>query len=194
MRMTDASSHGPHSQGDRSSFGFRDVDAREKVKMVRGVFDSVASNYDVMNDLMSVGVHRIWKDIAAAKLNPRPGETILDVAGGTGDMARRYSKMARAAQERRGGEYANVIVMDYNAEMILAGVHKGGEPEMSWSVGDAMNLPLPDASVDADQLRHPQCGPYRQGPGRGAARAEARRAFPVPGVFAPDDHADPQGL
>ena len=90
--MTDASPHGPHSQGDRSSFGFRDVDAREKVKMVRGVFDSVASNYDVMNDLMSVGVHRIWKDIAAAKLNPRPGETILDVAGGTGDMARRYSK------------------------------------------------------------------------------------------------------
>ena len=147
--MTDASSHGPHSQGDRSSFGFRDVDAREKVKMVRGVFDSVASNYDVMNDLMSVGVHRIWKDIAANKLNPRPGETILDVAGGTGDMARRYSKMARAAQERRGGDDANVIVMDYNAEMILAGVHKGGEPEMSWSVGDAMNLPLPDASVDA---------------------------------------------
>lgn len=117
--------------------------------MVRGVFDSVASNYDVMNDLMSVGVHRIWKDIAAAKLNPRPGETILDVAGGTGDMARRYSKMARAAQQRRGGEDASVIVLDYNAEMILAGVHKGGEPEMSWSVGDAMNLPLSDASVDA---------------------------------------------
>jgi demethylmenaquinone methyltransferase/2-methoxy-6-polyprenyl-1,4-benzoquinol methylase len=147
--MTDASSHGPHSSGDRSSFGFRDVDAREKVKMVRGVFDSVASNYDVMNDLMSVGVHRIWKDIAAAKLNPRPGETILDVAGGTGDMARRYSKMARAAQERRGGADASVIVLDYNAEMILAGVHKGGEPEMQWSVGDAMNLPLADASVDA---------------------------------------------
>ena len=64
--MTDASSHGPHSSGDRSSFGFRDVDAREKVKMVRGVFDSVASSYDVMNDLMSVGVHRLWKDAAAA--------------------------------------------------------------------------------------------------------------------------------
>ena len=147
--MTDASSHGPHSSGDRSSFGFRDVDAREKVKMVRGVFDSVASSYDVMNDLMSVGVHRLWKDAAAAKLNPRPGETILDVAGVTGDMARRYSKMARAAQERRGGEDASVIVLDYNAEMILAGVHKGGEPEMSWSVGDAMALHLPDASVDA---------------------------------------------
>lgn len=117
--------------------------------MVRGVFDSVASNYDLMNDLMSAGVHRLWKDAAAAKLNPRPGETILDVAGGTGDMARRYSKLARAAQERRGGEDASVIVLDYNAEMILAGVEKGGEPEMQWTVGDAMALPLPDASVDA---------------------------------------------
>ncbi|HEX8470977.1 MAG TPA: class I SAM-dependent methyltransferase, partial [Brevundimonas sp.] len=94
-------------------------------------------------------VHRLWKDAAAAKLNPRPGETILDVAGGTGDMARRYSKMARRAQERRGGEDASVIVLDYNAEMILAGVEKGGEPEMQWTVGDAMSLPLPDASVDA---------------------------------------------
>ena len=147
--MTDASPNRPHSSGDSSSFGFRDVDAREKVRMVRGVFDSVASNYDLMNDLMSVGVHRLWKDAAAAKLNPRPGEVILDVAGGTGDMARRYSRMARAAQQRRGGADASVIVMDYNAEMVLAGLHKGGEPEMSWSVGDAMNLPLPDASVDA---------------------------------------------
>ena len=143
--MTDA----PHSSGTTSSFGFRDVDAKEKVKMVRGVFDSVASSYDLMNDLMSGGVHRLWKDAAAAKLNPRPGETILDVAGGTGDMARRYSKMARRAQERRGGEDASVIVLDYNTEMILAGVEKGGEPEMQWTVGDAMSLPLPDASVDA---------------------------------------------
>jgi demethylmenaquinone methyltransferase/2-methoxy-6-polyprenyl-1,4-benzoquinol methylase len=141
--------HAPHSSGTTSSFGFRDVDAKEKVKMVRGVFDSVASSYDLMNDLMSGGVHRLWKDAAAAKLNPRAGETILDVAGGTGDMARRYSKMARRAQERRGGEDASVIVLDYNAEMILAGVEKGGEPEMQWTVGDAMALPLPDASVDA---------------------------------------------
>ncbi|MDI1281415.1 bifunctional demethylmenaquinone methyltransferase/2-methoxy-6-polyprenyl-1,4-benzoquinol methylase UbiE [Brevundimonas sp.] len=137
------------SSGKTSSFGFRDVDATEKVRMVRGVFDSVASSYDLMNDVMSVGVHRLWKDAAAAKLNPRPGETILDVAGGTGDMARRYAKMARAAQQRRGGEDASVIVLDYNAEMIMAGVDKGGEPEMSWTVGDAMALPLPDASVDA---------------------------------------------
>ena len=137
------------SETATSPFGFKDVDAREKVRMVRGVFDSVASKYDLMNDLMSAGVHRLWKDAAAAKLNPRPGEVILDVAGGTGDMARRYSKMARAAQQRMGGADASVIVLDYNAEMILAGVEKGGEPEMSWTVGDAMALPLPDASVDA---------------------------------------------
>jgi demethylmenaquinone methyltransferase/2-methoxy-6-polyprenyl-1,4-benzoquinol methylase len=143
--MTDAA---PPS-GKTSSFGFRDVDAGEKVRLVRGVFDSVASNYDLMNDLMSAGVHRLWKDAAAAKLNARPGETILDVAGGTGDMARRYARMARRAQERRGGPDASVIVLDYNAEMIMAGVNKGGEPEMSWTVGDAMALPLPDASVDA---------------------------------------------
>jgi demethylmenaquinone methyltransferase/2-methoxy-6-polyprenyl-1,4-benzoquinol methylase len=148
--------HQPHSRPEdhASSFGFRDVDDREKVRMVRGVFDSVASNYDLMNDLMSGGVHRLWKDAAAAKLNPRPGETILDVAGGTGDMARRYARMARRAQQRRGGADASVIVMDYNAEMVLAGVRKdrekgAGEPEVSWSVGDAMNLPLPDASADA---------------------------------------------
>src|SRR5215217_2286029 len=98
--MTDAAS----PSGKTSPFGFRDVDAKEKVRMVRGVFDSVASNYDLMNDLMSAGVHRLWKDAAAARLNPQPGEVILDVAGGTGDMAHRYAKMARAAQERRGGE------------------------------------------------------------------------------------------
>lgn len=143
--MTDASA----STGKTSSFGFRDVDAKEKVQLVRGVFDSVASSYDLMNDLMSGGVHRLWKDAAAARLNPRPGETILDVAGGTGDMARRYARLARRAQGRLGGADARVIVLDYNAEMIAAGVGKGGEPEMVWTVGDAMALPLPDASVDA---------------------------------------------
>ena len=71
---------------------------------MRGVFDSVAASYDLMNDLMSAGVHRLWKDAAAARLNPRPGETILDCAGGTGDMARRYVEDgARASRSGAAG-------------------------------------------------------------------------------------------
>ena len=167
------------SETATSPFGFKDVDAREKVRMVRGVFDSVASKYDLMNDLMSAGVHRLWKDAAAAKLNPRPGEIILDVAGGTGDMARRYSRMARAAQQRMGGQDASVIVLDYNAEMILAGVEKGGEPEMSWTVGDAMALPLPDASVDAYSISFG----IRNVSNVAGALSEARRVLKPGGRF-----------
>jgi demethylmenaquinone methyltransferase/2-methoxy-6-polyprenyl-1,4-benzoquinol methylase len=179
--MTDhsPSDSGPADPGPTSPFGFRDVDAREKVQMVRGVFDSVASSYDLMNDLMSGGVHRLWKDAAASKLNPRPGETILDVAGGTGDMARRYSRMARRAQGRRGGSDASVIVLDYNAEMILAGVDKGGEPEMIWTVGDAMALPLPDASVNAYSISFG----IRNVSDVAAALREARRVLKPGGRF-----------
>ena len=132
-----------------ATFGFKDVDAAEKPGMVRGVFDRVASRYDLMNDLMSAGVHRIWKDMTAARLNPQPGETIVDCAGGTGDMAGRFARMARKAQIRRGGADARVVVVDYNAEMVAAGIKRGGEPEIAWAVGDAQRLPLPDASADA---------------------------------------------
>ena len=132
-----------------ATFGFRDVDPREKPRLVRGVFDRVASRYDLMNDVMSAGVHRLWKDATAARLNPQPGETIIDCAGGTGDMARRFADLARRARQRRGGDDARILVVDYNAEMIAAGRSRGLSPEIAWAVGDAQGLPLPDACADA---------------------------------------------
>jgi len=130
-----------------ATFGYRDVEAAQKPGLVRGVFDSVAGRYDVMNDLMSGGVHRLWKDAAAARLNPQPGEVIVDCAGGTGDMARRFVKLAEAARRRRGGAAARVLVVDYNERMVAAGWALGGDEHILWSVGDAQALPLPDAAA-----------------------------------------------
>src|SRR3954471_3471071 len=96
-----------------ATFGFQDVDPAEKAGLVRGVFDSVASRYDLMNDVMSAGVHRVWKDMTAARLNPQPGEVIVDCAGGTGDMARRFARLASKARKRRGGAPAEIFVIDY---------------------------------------------------------------------------------
>ena len=133
----------------RATFGFRDVDPADKPSLVRGVFDRVASRYDLMNDVMSVGVHRVWKDMCAARLNPQPGERIIDCAGGTGDIAERLAKLARAAKRRRGGPDAEILVIDYNAEMVMEGRKRGLSREIVWSVGDAQRLPLPDACADA---------------------------------------------
>ena len=130
------------------SFGARDVDPAEKPRLVRGVFDSVARRYDLMNDLMSGGVHRLWKDAAAARLNPQPGETIIDCAGGTGDMARRFRGLAEAARKRRGGDPATVLVIDFNEKMIQAGRGRRPDDDIQWAVGDAQALPIPVASAD----------------------------------------------
>ncbi len=132
-----------------ASFGFKDVDPADKPALVRDVFDRVARRYDLMNDLMSAGVHRIWKDALVARLNPQPGELIVDCAGGTGDLAFRIAKRARAVQLRRGGPDACILVADYNAEMIAAGRERGPPPEVIWTVGDAQALPLPNACADA---------------------------------------------
>jgi demethylmenaquinone methyltransferase/2-methoxy-6-polyprenyl-1,4-benzoquinol methylase len=132
-----------------ATFGYRDVEAAEKAGLVRGVFDRVASRYDLMNDLMSLGAHRLWKDATAARMNAQPGELIVDCAGGTGDLARRFAAMARRAQGRRGGDPARVVVVDYNAEMVNAGRSRGEDAGIAWAVGDAQRLPLPDAVADA---------------------------------------------
>lgn len=131
-------------------FGFEEVPESEKQYRVRGVFDSVASNYDLMNDAMSLGIHRVWKNMVMAKLNPQPGEVHLDVAGGTGDLARRFIKAADAVKLRRGGKAASAIICDINAEMLLAGIDpkKDAGMDLSRICGDAQNLPFPDASFD----------------------------------------------
>ena len=133
----------------QASFGFKDVDPADKAGLVRGVFDKVADRYDLMNDLMSGGVHRLWKDMTAARLNPRPGEVIVDCAGGTGDISSRLAKLARKAKARRGGADARIMVIDYNAEMVMKGRARGLESEIAWCVGDAQRLPLADKSADA---------------------------------------------
>lgn len=130
-----------------ASFGYRDVPEAEKEGLVREVFSSVAQKYDLMNDLMSAGVHRLWKDAMVEWLNPRPGWTVLDVAGGTGDIAFRIAELVRA----RGGE-AKITVCDINADMVQEGVRRAeakGERAIAWLTGDAEALPIPDASVDA---------------------------------------------
>jgi demethylmenaquinone methyltransferase / 2-methoxy-6-polyprenyl-1,4-benzoquinol methylase len=130
-----------------ASFGFRDVPEGEKEALVREVFSSVAARYDLMNDLMSVGVHRIWKDAMVEWLNPQPGWKSLDVAGGTGDIAFRIADLARA----RGGAAA-VTVCDINADMLGEGVRRAkekGETAIEWVCGNAESLPFPDSFFDS---------------------------------------------
>ncbi|MCC5997157.1 MAG: class I SAM-dependent methyltransferase [Oceanicaulis sp.] len=134
---------------DTASFGFREVPRADKSTLVRGVFDRSARRYDLMNDLMSLGVHRIWKDIAVTRAAPRPGARLIDVAGGTGDLARAFLDRARDLQGRRGGAPASAVVADINAQMLQAGLNRGARPDLDWVCADAEALPFPDAGADA---------------------------------------------
>ncbi|MBT3658146.1 MAG: bifunctional demethylmenaquinone methyltransferase/2-methoxy-6-polyprenyl-1,4-benzoquinol methylase UbiE [Rhodospirillaceae bacterium] len=124
-------------------FGYREVPAAEKASLVREVFDNVAPRYDLMNDLMSFGVHRLWKDALIDWLAPRPGMTLVDVGGGTGDIAFKFLK--------RGGSAVQVV--DINEEMLAHGrdrsLDRGILDGITWTHGNAETLPLDDSSVDA---------------------------------------------
>jgi demethylmenaquinone methyltransferase / 2-methoxy-6-polyprenyl-1,4-benzoquinol methylase len=124
-------------------FGFQTVDEGQKAGMVHGVFTRVASKYDVMNDLMSGGVHRLWKDGMMDWLAPRPGQRLLDVAGGTGDVAFRFLKRAPGA---------TATVLDMTESMLVEGRQRAEAGRMAdrldWIVGDAMALPFADATFD----------------------------------------------
>src|SRR5258707_7571081 len=128
--VPESASAGPTRQ---ASFGYREVPAAEKAGMVRRVFESVAPRYDLMNDLMSGGVHRLWKDTLVDVLNPRPDEKFLDVAGGTGDVAFRILK--------RQGKRPDVTVCDINPAMLEVGrdraIDRGLLRGPSWTTGDA---------------------------------------------------------
>ena len=97
----------------RTDFGFRQVPAKEKAPLVRAIFDSVAARYDLMNDLMSAGVHRWWKAEMVSQLKPRPGQRLLDVAGGTGDIA------LRALPRLEGGTAKGGVVVAISRELNL---------------------------------------------------------------------------
>lgn len=156
-------------------FGFQSVPETEKAGLVRQVFDSVAPRYDLMNDLMSAGVHRLWKDAMVDWLAPRAGRTYLDVAGGTGDIALRILD--------RQGEAGDVTICDINQEMLKAGRDRafdlGRTQGLRWVVGDAEKLPLPSASVDAYTIAFG----LRNVTHIDAALAEARRVLRPGGRF-----------
>jgi demethylmenaquinone methyltransferase/2-methoxy-6-polyprenyl-1,4-benzoquinol methylase len=133
----------PSAEAD---FGFRRIPQTQKAPLVRAVFDSVASRYDLTNDLMSGGIHRWWKDQLIAWLKPRAGQTLLDVAGGTGDIACRA--LRRLDPERGGG----VVVCDVNQQMLEVGraraIDDGILAGIEFVCGDAEALPVADRSVD----------------------------------------------
>lgn len=134
--MTEASAKTTH-------FGYRQVPEDAKAGMVHGVFSSVAAKYDLMNDVMSGGVHRLWKAAMMDWLAPRDGQRLLDVAGGTGDIAFRFLDRAPAAE---------AVVVDLTESMLEAGRKRAAAglraAQLDWVVGDAMALPFPDNSFD----------------------------------------------
>jgi demethylmenaquinone methyltransferase/2-methoxy-6-polyprenyl-1,4-benzoquinol methylase len=139
----------PSSQGT-ASFGFREVSADEKPSLVRGVFESVADRYDLMNDLMSGGIHRLWKSTMLDSLRPRAGQHFIDVAGGTGDVAFRILERLRSSS---GTAASRVVVCDLTPAMLAVGrdraIDRGILSGIEWVNGDAENLPFGDRSFDA---------------------------------------------
>lgn len=140
--QSNETSHGKDAEPS-VDFGFRRVPENEKAGLVKEVFDTVASRYDLMNDLMSLGIHRLWKASLLDWLAPKADMCLLDVGGGTGDIATGFLK--------RGGGAATVC--DINTEMVVCGrnraIDRGFVDDITWITGNAEYLPVADSSVDA---------------------------------------------
>ena len=138
--MTQNTAQNPES----TQFGTRTVEPEQKTALVRGVFDSVADQYDVMNDVMSGGIHRLWKDHLIRGIRPKAGLHYLDVAGGTGDIAFRIGKKIQ--------HNAKITLCDLNWDMLRVGrdraINRGHLDNYDWVTGNAETLPLEDNSVD----------------------------------------------
>ena len=134
----------PPSASDTTDFGYQQVPVAEKAARVRAVFESVAGNYDLMNDLMSGGAHRLWKHFTLSQTALRPGQRALDVAGGTGDLA--------AGMAKQVGAEGLVVLTDINAAMLAEGrdalTDRGVVGNVRFSLANAERLPFPDASFD----------------------------------------------
>ena len=125
-------------------FGYETVDAKQKAGRVAGVFHSVADNYDLMNDLMSAGIHRLWKHMTIEMSGVRKGHKVLDIAGGTGDLATKFSKIV--------GSEGSVVLADINESMLKVGrdrlIDRGITENVTFSQADAQYLPFPDDTFD----------------------------------------------
>ena len=133
-----------NKQQQTTHFGYETVAESEKASRVRGVFDSVASRYDLMNDIMSMGIHRLWKRYAVELAGIRRGQTILDLASGTGDLADRFADLA--------GPEGRVLMTDINASMLNVGrdrmTDRGHAGNLFYAQVNAEHLPFPDNSLD----------------------------------------------
>ena len=141
-----------YSKSKQTHFGFQTVDELQKKDKVLSVFHNVADTYDLMNDVMSAGVHRVWKDYFVNKLDASPGNKCLDVAGGTGDIAFRI--LDHIAKKNSNSDEFKVIVCDINGSMLKVGedraINQGyNNDSLEWIEGDAQKLPFPDNSFDS---------------------------------------------
>ncbi len=162
-------------------FGYREVPEAAKAPLVQGVFESVANRYDLMNDLMSGGIHRLWKAAMIDWLAPRPGLRLLDVAGGTGDVA--FGVIQRLQSLGADVAAQPVTVCDLTAEMLAVGrdraIDRGLLKEVRWVCGDAEHLPFADRSLEAYSIAFGLRNVTRID----AALAEARRVLKPGGRF-----------